>query len=246
MKNNQSSVLKSISLYLIAIIVAVAAQPLHSEWLISKVSQNTLFVRSFKNAPRQGSATAFEIKASSGKVYTVTNAHVCGLANSNKEILIQDKLGSGRLIPIKILEVFPDNDLCILEGLANYDGLDIASSSAIGDQVYALGYPYGEALNYSFGRIKDFNTIEMYNDEVSPEECNGSRFRINNHPFYGPVCLESFKSVATDLIIHPGNSGSAMVNIYGNVVGVIFASNQRTHWGHAVPLDHLTTLLKAY
>lgn len=240
-----TDLLKAIALAILSLVLGGSARPLHEVYLMNRVGNNTLFVRSADDAEHQGSATAFEMRAASGKVFTVTNAHVCGLANEKNQIMIADKLHSDRLLPIRILEVYPDNDLCILEGLANYSGLVLGESPHVNETVYALGYPLGESLSFSEGRIKAFDEIYL-RSSVPMAECDGDRFKSLEDNWYGKICLESFKSISTDLSIFPGNSGSALVDSYGNVVGVIFASNNQTHWGHAVIQEDLIRLLKAY
>lgn len=239
----KSKIAKHLILYLIILLISAALPALHKDLLRIHVSKNTLMVKSPKDSSVQGTATAFEIKAASGRVYTVTNAHVCGLANSRGQILIEEKEHSGRYIPIQILEVYQDHDLCILNGLADYDGLSLGSETEINDSVYAIGYPVGEALNYAEGRVKDFTTIIMPHEGIT---CEGIHTHMMSDDFIGSICVDEFHTISTDLVIYPGNSGSALVNNYGNVVGVIFASSNRTHWGHAVPLSELVNLLKAY
>ena len=86
---------------------------------------NTFFIKSLPDAVRQGSATGFAVKSPTGKVYTLTNAHVCQLANPAGFLSIQGPR-SARAVPRRVLEIFQDNDLCLVEGMEGYEGLEIA------------------------------------------------------------------------------------------------------------------------
>jgi hypothetical protein len=50
----------------------------------------------------------------------------------------------------------------------------------------------------------------------------------------------------TSIVIYSGNSGSPMVDFWGRVVGVAFASDNRDHYGDIVSLDDLETFLAKY
>lgn len=161
-----------------------------------------------------GQGTGFQVEAPSGIYYLVTNKHVC--SGSSQNMLAFD-VYSGRSLPRRILERFPNADLCILEGLPGRGGLELASSRAdIGDTVITLGHSLGGRLNLAKGEVK------------------------------GRVWTLGEESVDTNLVIYPGASGSPVLNVYGNVVGVIFAGDKRSWWGYYVPLKQLKDLLRPY
>jgi S1-C subfamily serine protease len=221
---------------------------LHAQYLFSSVGSNVVYVQSPEGAKHMGSATAFEVVAPSGRVYTLTNQHVCEL-NKDGYLLVAEKRHSQRFIPIKILEVYEDNDLCLLEGLAGYEGLKLADKPDIGDTEYALGYPLGEALNMSSGHIKASQEIWIPEFDINPDLCTGKWLKPRElNTFFGVIviCTRTRPSIATNIPIHPGNSGSPMFNAFGNVTGVIFASSNETHWGYAVGLDDVKKFLSAY
>lgn len=235
-----------LSLFLSALILSTPH--LHSDYLLNKVGSNTVFITNPKGALIQGSATGFEVIAPSGKIYTLTNAHVCELGK-DQIVLIQEKRHSDRLIPRHIIEVYSENDLCLIEGLPGYEGLSLADSVDIGDLNYAIGYPLGQAMNLSSGFIKNFEKVEIALPEVTTDNCVEPGMRIKElNTLFGPVpvCMIQRRSIHTNIPIYPGNSGSPMVNAFGHVTGVIFASNNQTTWGFAVPLDDVVDFLKAY
>ena len=228
---------------------ALLADKLHVKYLQDKVGRNTVFIRSMPDSKLQGSGTAFEMKTPSGAVVTVTNAHICALANSKGEIAVLEKKNSNRLITRKVIEISEQNDLCIVEGLPGYDGLTIGSKVEVGEPVFSFGYPLGEALHFSEGRVKDYGDVFIIEEGVTPAQCKGPRRHLERMTFLFfefEVCVKSYEAIQTSMVIYPGNSGSPMVNLFGNVVGVVFASNGRTNWGSAVVLKDLEQLLSAY
>lgn len=237
--------IKGCILLLSLLLCSFISPKLHDAYIESKVGSNVVFLRSPKGASIQGSATGFEVQAPSGKIYTLTNAHVCGLAKDGL-IMAEEKQNSKRFIPLRVLEVYDENDLCLVEGLTGYSGLQLADSIEVGQTGIAIGYPLGEELNISSGRIKGFGNVQLLDQDPI---CDGPHKRkINVETLFGlmDLCEITRYAAATDLLIYPGNSGSPLVNIYGNVIGVIFASNNRTAWGSAVPLKDVQEFLKAY
>lgn len=239
---------KLTALFSFTVLAAVASNFAHISYIESRIGDNTVYVRSPEGAKLQGSGTGFEVIAPSGKVYTLTNAHVCGLAKDGI-IMVGEKLHSNRLVPKRVLEVYQDNDLCLIEGLENYSGLSLANSIEVGDSVWAVGYPLGQAMNISSGRVKSFRYVDIMDDETDPKDCTKPNQKVMQfNTLFGPidVCTVKRYAAQTDVSTFPGNSGSPLVNVYGNVVGVIFAANRQTTWGEAVPLNYVKDLLKAY
>lgn len=235
-------------LTILMVVSAFSAQDLHSHFIESYVGDNTLYIHSPAGAVIQGSGTAFEVVAPSGKVYTLTNAHVCGLAKDGI-VMVEDKLHSKRLLPKRVIEVYQDNDLCLVEGLEGYSGLKLADSITVGEHLWAVGYPLGKPMNISSGRVKGFGNVYIANPEMSPADCVGKDLKVEVYPgFFGDIelCVMRRYAAQTDIPTFPGNSGSAAVNMFGNVAGVIFASNTMTNWGEAVPLSFIQDLLKGY
>ena len=241
-------VLTVVLLFLAIISSVLVADRAHKEYLEHYIGDQVLFVTNTSESKVKGSATGFHVKAKSGNVVFVTNAHVCELKDDKNILMVQDTLNSQRLVPRRVLEIYKDNDLCAVEPLPGYEGLSLADDLSVGEPVWAIGYPLGESLNISNGRVKDFGTTSLIS-RIPIEQCHGpnlSKQTVQYWFFITEVCVVTFESVQTDVVIYGGNSGSPLLNIWGNVTGVVFAANTRTNWGRAVPLDHLKKLLSAY
>jgi hypothetical protein len=55
----------------------------------------------------------------------------------------------------------------------------------------------------------------------------------------------TYRAYITNMLIQPGSSGSPAVNFWGNVVGVVFATDS-AGWASVVSYDDLRDLLKKY
>lgn len=238
-------------IFIVSLLLAasmLSAPHMHSAYLISKVGSNTVFITNPKGGLLRGSATGFEVIAPSGKVYTLTNQHVCELGKDGI-IMVEEKRHSGRLVPKKIIEVWAENDLCLIEGLDGYEGLSLADEADIGDLNFTLGYPLGEALNLSSGFLKELTKVQIVLESIDPKNCTEEGMSVSKiETFFGPMefCVITRRAMSTNIPTYPGNSGSAMVNMFGHVTGVIFASSSRTAWGSAVPLSDVKEFLKPY
>ena len=61
------------------------------------------------------------------------------------------------------------------------------------------------------------------------------------------ACIRKYRSYSTTAVAYPGNSGSPVVNRYGNVIGVLFAgSSQQERDNYVVPLAELKRVLNKF
>lgn len=168
-----------------------------------------------------------------GERFTLTNRHCCqALAikdNSKKARKASFKRFdlAGKFAQIddtlqEILVLDKKHDLCLLTPDMNRDAFRIAKSYTINEPIHVIGHPRGMPQTIRDGRIV---SVEY---EVFPWV----------HPFHTlPMLLISN-------IGYGGNSGSPVVDRFGQLVGVVFAapSVYHTEMG-AVPLEAVREFL---
>ena len=151
--------------------------------------------------------------------FIVTNYHV---VDNVDEILVL--LYDGREVPASVVGSDPDTDLAVLK-IASDNLQDIPvgdpNQAEIGDVVLAIGNPFGMGQTVTQGI-------------VSATRRNG--LNLNTFENY----------IQTDANINPGNSGGALVDAYGNLLGINAAKiNQDNSEGiaFAVPADEVQKVL---
>lgn len=193
-------------------------------------------------------ATGFIIKGKSGKSVIMTNAHVCELQENGQVFVIY----RGDKYVQSVIKQYPLNDLCAIEAPSTSNGqLKEAHWVKLGEEVSAIGYPFLEPLSVTNGEFSGIMNITIpvkYNP--LPEECKGETYRIVDtsdtmYAFFGvtSICVRDLQAMTSSVSIAPGNSGSPIVNIYGNVVGVMFAGRSDAQRSYAVPLSDLKAFL---
>ncbi|MCV6614322.1 MAG: trypsin-like peptidase domain-containing protein, partial [Cellvibrionaceae bacterium] len=152
--------------------------------------------------------------------YILTNNHVIEGADT---ILVQ--LSDGRSTSATLVGTDPDSDLAVLKVEAS--GLTpprLRSSSEIqvGDVVLAIGNPFGVGQTVSQGIISATGR--------------------------GLVNLTSYTGFfQTDAAINPGNSGGALVDAYGNLIGIstaILNTSGASGISFAIPADYALKALQ--
>lgn len=154
--------------------------------------------------------------------YIVTNNHV--IENADE---IEVLLDNNREYSAKLIGADPTNDLALLKIEA--EGLDYAvfsnsDSLQVGEWVLAVGNPFGLQFTVTAGIVSA---------------------KARNISMLGNSGIESF--IQTDAAVNPGNSGGALINTKGELVGInsaIMASaGQYEGYSFAIPSNLVEKIL---
>ena len=158
-----------------------------------------------KQVPMEAFVGSGVIISSDG--YIVTNNHVIDKADE-VEVSLNDK----RIVPAKLIGADPTTDLALLK----VDETDLpyltygdAEALRVGEWVLAVGNPYNLTSTVTAGIV----SAKARQLNIIPG--NASQLGI-----------ESF--IQTDAAVNPGNSGGALVNMRGELVGINTAIASRT------------------
>jgi S1-C subfamily serine protease len=227
------------TLFVLGAFMVLKAPQFHGDYIRNKVGSRTykLFHES-----RRGGGTGFLVKANSGKTYVLTNAHICG---ENGETHVMAEIpGKERQIRLRIIEVSEVSDLCLIE--APHDaksGLKLASEVYPGQELAVVGHPKLMPLTLSRGQYIGNGRISLlaHFGECKVENDNSKTLMS----IFGPLCIKFYNAGFTNILALPGNSGSATVDFFGNVTGVLFAGGQ-DNWGVIVLLKEVKDFLSIY
>jgi V8-like Glu-specific endopeptidase len=198
-------------------------------------------------------ATAFLVQADSGKVYLLTNRHVCERDNSPDKAYISSVEDSkGKRHPFKIIDMSKDYDLCLAEAPQGKKGIRISDSVTVGETLFYVGFPRGQAATVSYGDLvgHQFMTITrgVVPESISKETCLSNKDTTLVQESYGQrvfnVCYMHHNAMVSTMFVYGGASGSPVLNKYHQLVGVIYAAPMDGGWGWAMPLSAIKEFLK--
>jgi S1-C subfamily serine protease len=193
--------------------------PISTQWTISRGNTfnennevSTVFL--VYNVATSSKGTGFLIKSG----HIITNDHVVHSAQANQVVLVGS---DGRKYQIKQITTDTIRDLAILTpSIKMVGGSHLASGDSllIGSQVYTWGYPLGyngPAPILSVGYLSGFNAIMP--DTIKK--------RIVKH-------------LVINGALNPGNSGGPLLNVKGEIVGIVQSK-------HLPITEYLKSALKA-
>lgn len=128
----------------------------------------------------------------------ITAAHVVQVAEK-----VSVQFADGETIPAKVISAYSNADVALLELIwpkKNIEPLNLGDSDQlkIGQQVFIVGAPYGLGHSLSSGYISG---IIKNNDAKNP--------------------FTNSEYIQTDAAINTGNSGGPMMNMKGEVIGIV-------------------------
>ncbi|MFF9067776.1 S1C family serine protease [Streptomyces sp. NPDC014891] len=190
----------------------------------------------------------------------VTNNHVISGAS---EITVQ--LDNGKSYAAEVVGTDPDKDLALikLRGASGLKAATLGDSSKVrvGDEVVAIGSPEGLTGTVTSGIVSalDRDVTVAKDDDGSGQDRQQDRqqydprqgwpFEFGGQQFNGDTgsSKTTYKALQTDASLNPGNSGGALINMRGEIIGINSAmyspssSNGSTAGsvglGFAIPVD---------
>jgi len=214
---------------------AARAMPAVVNILTSKIARRNkhpllrdpFFKKFFGDRDHDGEADEEESSLGSGVIvsaegYILTNNHVVEAADE-----IEVVLADGRKGPAKVVGTDPETDLAVIKiGLDKLPVIVLGQSeqAQVGDVVLAIGNPFGVGQTVTMGIISALGRNNLH---------------INH--------FENF--IQTDAAINFGNSGGALVDASGNLLGINSAIYSQTGGsvgiGFAIPVSTAKTVMEA-
>ncbi|MFD9518465.1 S1C family serine protease [Streptomyces sp. NPDC059979] len=177
-----------------------------------------------RTASGQGTGSGIVITAD-GEI--VTNNHVVSGAAE-----IQVTMSDGKTYKATLVGTDPDKDLALikLQGATGLKPAKLGDSGGVkvGDQVVAIGSPDGLTGTVTSGIVSALNRevkvpkSEQRSPQNRQQDDGGWPFSFGGRQFNGDTGSDttSYKALQTDASLNPGNSGGALVDMNGEIVGM--------------------------
>ncbi|MGY6020640.1 S1C family serine protease [Streptomyces spinosirectus] len=158
----------------------------------------------------------------------VTNNHVVSGASS-----IKVTTDSGKSYTAKVVGTDSKKDLALikLEGASGLKAASLGNSSGVqvGDSVVAIGSPEGLSGTVTSGIVSALNRDVTVSTDESQGQGQGQGggngqwpFSFGGQQFNGDTgsSTTTYKAIQTDASLNPGNSGGALIDAAGNIIGI--------------------------
>ncbi|MFJ2392561.1 S1C family serine protease [Streptomyces sp. NPDC087843] len=189
------------------------------------VSPSIVEVSATSNA---GSSTGSGVIITSGGEI-VTNNHVVSGASA-----IKVRLSDGKSYTAKVVGTDSKKDLALLEVADAPSGLKVATLGnsdgvQVGDDVVAIGSPEGLTGTVTSGIVSALDrdvTVSTDESQGQQQQQGGDSgqwpFSFGGRQFNGDTgsSTTTYKAIQTDASLNPGNSGGALIDMNGNIVGI--------------------------
>ena len=174
----------------------------------------------FQSGPKKGTGSGVIISADG---YIVTNNHVVDFAD---EVKVTLPAPDNRVMTAKVVGKDPRYDVAVLKiNATNLPAIQKGNSDAlrIGEWVLAIGYPYDIGTTVTAGIIS----------------AKDKKLREDNP-------MEDF--LQTDAVVNPGNSGGALVDGQGRLIGINTAIQTQTGsyvgYSFAIPISIVSKVIE--
>ncbi|WP_234347270.1 S1C family serine protease [Streptomyces specialis] len=185
----------------------------------------------------------------------LTNNHVVSGATT-----VEVTFSDGTTAPAEVTGTDPDTDLAVLraEGVSGLTPATLGDSDdvSVGDQVVAIGSPEGLTGTVTSGIVSALDReVTVAKDEgtggAQPGRGEPWPFEYGGGQYNGDLgsSTTTYEAIQTDASLNPGNSGGALVDMDGEVIGVnsamysASADSGSAGLGFAIPVNTVKDVL---
>ncbi|WP_143668143.1 S1C family serine protease, partial [Streptomyces carpinensis] len=172
-----------------------------------------------------GTSTGSGVVISSGGEI-LTNNHVIAGASS-----VKARTSDGKSYTAQVVGTDSSKDLALvkLEGASGLKAAALGNSDgvAVGDQVVAIGSPEGLTGTVTSGIVSALDRDVTVSTDENQGQGQGQGdgqwpFEFGGRHFNGDTgsSTTTYKAIQTDASLNPGNSGGALIDANGNVIGI--------------------------
>ncbi|MFE5399399.1 S1C family serine protease [Streptomyces sp. NPDC056568] len=196
----------------------------------------------------------------------ITNNHVVAGADS-----VKVRTSDGKQYTARVVGTDSSKDLALIK-LEDASGLKAATLGdsdgvGVGDQVVAIGSPEGLTGTVTSGIVSALDRdVTVSTDEGQQQQQQGQGqgqgqgggwpFEFGGQEFNGDTgsSTTTYKAIQTDASLNPGNSGGALIDMNGNIIGINSAMYSATEssasagsvgLGFAIPINTVKADLSA-
>ncbi|MGW7519370.1 S1C family serine protease [Streptomyces sp. NPDC054796] len=158
----------------------------------------------------------------------LTNNHVVSGSQS-----VKVTFSNGKTATAEVVGTSPDHDMALIkvQGVSDLTPATLGDSSkvGVGDQVVAIGSPEGLSGTVTSGIVSALDREVTVQKEDGQQQGQGQGqggqrwpFEFGGGQYNGEVGGDttSYKAIQTDASLNPGNSGGALLNMDGEVIGI--------------------------
>jgi putative serine protease PepD len=157
----------------------------------------------------------------------VTNNHVIAGADT-----VSVTYSSGRTAAASVVGADPKKDLALIKvnGAGGLPAAVLGDSSGlvVGDQVVAIGSPEGLSNTVTSGIVSALNrdvTVSTDEGQSGGQDGGGDGrwpFSFGGNQYNGDTgsSTTTYKAIQTDASLNPGNSGGALIDMSGRIIGI--------------------------
>ena len=194
---------------------------------VAAIYDSVAMVENYKGNTLYGTGTGFVYKKDNKYGYLLTNYHVVSGSNALKVILSNDEtveatyVGGDQYLDLAVIRI----DVSKVLQVATIGSSD---NSKIGDTVFTVGSPQGKT----------------YRGSVTSGILSGKDRIVSVAVDSQTTDDYAMKVLQTDAAVNPGNSGGPLVNIKGEVIGIIsmkIVDDEIEGMGFAIPIEDVMT-----